>query len=79
MRSLQEVAGGSPGIPGQFAQVTLDVAVIATETSAGCPSAGVLASGRATSGGGATVVSFSAEVLIVTCESSGMNLTKIVS
>lgn len=77
------VTGGrgtrSPRAPGAFPCVTLSVAATITETSAGQPRAGRPASGRAKSGGGAAVVCFSAEVLIVTSESSGMNLTKIVS
>lgn len=83
VRSPWGVTGGrgthSPRCPGAFAQVTLDVAAIATETSAGQPSAGMLASSRAKSSRGAAAVCFSAEVLIVTSESSGINLTKIVS
>lgn len=74
-RSPEGVTGGrgahSPRTPGVFAQVMLDGAAIITETSA--------VNGRARSGGGAVAVCFSAEVLIVTSESSGINLTKIVS
>ena len=82
-RSPRGVTGGrgthSPRAPGAFAWVMLDVAAIITETSAGQPSTSVQASSRVKSGRGTAAVCFSAEVLIVTSESSGMNLTKIVS
>lgn len=70
---LSRVTGGVVTRParvlGAFARVTLEAAAAGTN----------FCTGRARSGRGAAALYFSAEVLIVTSESSGTNLTKIVS